>query len=230
MSSQAETIPPSAPGEVVYASAFFRDDSSFVNALQQRRRTAQAILVQENAEQVSGWLQRVLGPGVDLRPIAEETFRQALKRGPTNNASSVTLNDWLLGIAVGIAVKHLRRQRWSGLLNLLRGNVRKGAAPAESAGQRTGETTDVSAVGQSVAAQVAMQRIYTVLETMPIIQRVVFTLRFFAQLELVDIANACDISVSRARTHLARSRYAFATRVQDDPALETVLQGWARAS
>jgi len=74
----------------------------------------------------------------------------------------------------------------------------------------------------------ATRRVYRVLDTLPEDERIAFALRFIDDMELTDVAEACDVSLATIKRRLDRAEATFVARARKDVVLSGWLEGGAR--
>jgi RNA polymerase sigma-70 factor (ECF subfamily) len=150
-------------------------------------------------------LARVLGADDELADVLHETFAQVF-------ASVDSLDDpkklkgWLVRVAVFTArgvIRKRRRKRW----------LRFGAP-------ETLPETQVAT--QDVSGRAALQAVSLVLDAMPEKERLAFTLRYFEGMQLLEVADACDVSLATIKRHLAKAENRFVVLARAQP----VLRDW----
>ncbi len=175
----------------------------FLEALKARDPRAHAELFKRHYQRVVAVLQRVLGSDVELKDLAQEVFLHALKgihafRGAPNQVES-----WLLGIAVLRARERIRRRQVSRRYIVAVGEppeVEAGAAPKA-------EHLD------------ALRRTYSVLDRLPVEERVAVVLRDVERMSFDEIAVVCSVSLSTAKRRVRRGRERFQKMAERDPVL-----------
>jgi RNA polymerase sigma-70 factor (ECF subfamily) len=117
---------------------------------------------------------------------------------------------WLRRLAVCAAMELLRsrrrRRRWLWFL------------PPE-------ELPEQEAPGVDEATREALRATYEVLDTLPVEERVAFSLRVLDGMPLAEVAVACGCSLATAKRRIARAEQAFYCAARRHPALE----GWVSA-
>src|SRR5205823_5905331 len=114
-----------------------------------------------------------------------------------------SLRGWLGSIAVFTARTRLRsRSRWRFLSFL----------PPE-------ELPDVVDDRASLELEEALRATYRVLDRLPVEERIVFALRFIDEMELAEVAEASDMSLSTVKRRLAKATSRFAALAQREPSL-----------
>jgi RNA polymerase sigma-70 factor (ECF subfamily) len=161
-------------------------------------------------------LMRILGPDHELNDLHHDVFVRALSslaelRDPR------ALRGWMSAIAVHTArasiERRVRRRRWVFL-------------PADDVMPEP-EATDPS---PSHEAREALRAAYALLDRLPVAERIAFALRYFEQMELSEIATACDISLASVKRRLTRAESRFVALARRTPALTSYLEGGARWS
>ncbi len=184
---------------------FAGDDEALVEALRRGEPGAPAALYDRHAPYLRRVLARVLGADDELADVLHETFAQVF-------ASVESLDDpkklkgWLVRVAVFTArgvIRKRRRKRW----------LRFGAP-------ETLPETQVAT--QDVSGRAALQAVSLVLDAMPEKERLAFTLRYFEGMQLLEVADACDVSLATIKRHLAKAENRFVVLARAQP----VLRDW----
>lgn len=189
------------------------EDVAIVKALRAGHPSGAARMFDRYHGHVRRVLVRVLGPDTELQDLVQEVFMSAL--GSVDRLDRAeSLRGWLGSIAVFTARGRLRaRKRWSFLRFL----------PPE-------EIPDLPAVGAPPEVDQALRATYRVLDRLPTEERIVFALRFIDGMEMTELADACDVSLSTAKRRLAKSVARFGSIAQREPALVEWLDGDTRWS
>jgi len=178
-------------------------DAALVGALCTGHAGAPALLVDRYGQYVERLLMRVVGPDAELPDLLQEVFARALaaihelKEPPA-------LKGWLGSIALFTARAWVRdrnsRSRW----------VRVGSPAEISAAPATTLEPEVNE---------ALARTYAILNDLPADERIVFALRFIDGMELKEIAEVTQSSVSTIKRRLARAERRFLRKAENDAAL-----------
>ncbi|WP_394839049.1 sigma-70 family RNA polymerase sigma factor [Pendulispora rubella] len=148
-------------------------------------------------------LLRVLGSDVELADLVQEVFLRAMT-GIERLDDPSTLRSWLTGIAVFTArecIRRRQRRRWLVFL------------PNESLPE-----PEPGPAGDADASE-ALTATYRILARMGVDERIAFTLRFIDGMELTQVAEACDTSVSTIKRRLAAAEKRFLAHARQHPAL-----------
>jgi RNA polymerase sigma-70 factor (ECF subfamily) len=76
----------------------------------------------------------------------------------------------------------------------------------------------------------ALTRTYRALAKLPPDERIVFALRFVAELELTEVAAACQVSLATVKRRLEKAQKRFTAVGRKDPVLLEWIEGGARWS
>lgn len=182
------------------AIAFIGDDASLVAALRDRHPAALAAFHDRYATHMLRMLVRILGQDSDLEDILHEVFVRALSSIHTLRDPSC-LTPWLVKVAVLTARTCLQRRQ--------RGRWLRFFAPADLA------EVELAACEQDPSAKVELDLTYELLDRLPAEERIVFALRFVAELELSEIADACGISLATVKRRLKRGEERFIALLPD---------------
>ena len=83
-------------------------------------------------------------------------------------------------------------------------------------------------VGVDFEARLAVQAVYGVLADLPADDRIAFALRFIDGMELVEVADACEVSLTTIKRRLARAERRFVAKARMYPELAHWLKGGSR--
>jgi RNA polymerase sigma-70 factor (ECF subfamily) len=174
---------------------------------------AMATLFDVHAEMVERILARILGRGrdVDLADLLQDVFVRALE-GIGRLSDPRLLRPWIAGIAVRTARETIRaraRRKW---LRFLPGY----------------DVPEVASPPLDDEAREALRCAYAVLEALGADERIVFCLRNIEGMELLDVARACDTSVSTVKRRLERAEQRFVVLARREPALRSWLERGTR--
>jgi RNA polymerase sigma-70 factor (ECF subfamily) len=175
---------------------------------------ALALLHQRFARPVLHILLRILGPDHELEDMHHDVFVRAL-----GSLSQLRDPGALRGFMSAIAVhtaragleRRIRRRRWVFL------------SPSESLPEP--EPVDP---GPGHEARAAVRAAYRVLACLPVPERIAFTLRYFEQMELSQVAQACNVSLASIKRRLARAEARFWTIARRTPELADYVEGGSR--
>jgi RNA polymerase sigma-70 factor (ECF subfamily) len=188
-------------GVVVPFAPVVNDDEGLVHALLQQDPAARAALFDRYAPYVQRVIARIIGYSEPERvDLLHDVFVRALERmGDLKNPRA--LKSWLLGIAVFTAKEWLRRRKRIG-----------SPVSPERAADRAGTSAPPEAIE-------AVQSFYSLLDRLAADDRAVFVLRFLEGMNLEEIAEACDLSISTARRRVLRAENRFRKVLPCYPAL-----------
>lgn len=177
---------------VVKPLRFQGDDESLVAALKARHPGAMEALFNRYGSHAQRVLVRVLGFDSQLPDILHEVFIEAF-----TNIDSIRdgarLKAWITTIAVYTARQRIRR----------RSRRRVFWVHDETL------VTDVPTRGTDPEEREALKLTYKVLDAMPTDERIPFSLRFVEGMDLGEVAESCNISISTAKRRLNRAQTRF---------------------
>jgi RNA polymerase sigma-70 factor (ECF subfamily) len=202
---------PTASGDGARAGAFVGDDAELIAAFRLGDRKARAALYDRHAEHVHRVLYRIVGLHADLADLHHDVFVRALSSLPTLQDPSA-FKGWLTMIAVHAArtwITRKKRLKWLWFL------------PQE-------ELPDPPSHAASGEVLRALMVTYAVLDTLPVDERIAFALRFIDQMELTEVARACDTSLATIKRRLDRACERFEAEARRQPVLESWLEGGSR--
>lgn len=184
---------------------FFDSDSAIVAALRARQPAGGAALYDRHHEHVRRVIIRMLGPGAHLGDLVQDVFVSAIDSIDRLERPD-SLRAWLASIAVFRARAEIRsrsRARWFPLFA-------EEDLPEEQARVSTPEIDE------------AVRTTYLVLEKLGADERIAFALRFVDGMELVEVAEACEVSLATIKRRLSRAQAKFMNIARTYP----VLQEW----
>jgi RNA polymerase sigma-70 factor (ECF subfamily) len=198
----------SIPDGVVRQLPSVRDSNRLLEGLRAGEPWAKGTLFEQYGPQVQRQLREILGPqpNVELPDLIHDVFVAALA-SIHQLRHAFALRSWMHSMTVRTAVRALRQQRMRRWLKFW--------APLEA--------TRLMAKGVNADVIDAYQRVYAVLDRVPVAERIVFALRYIDGMELAVIAVACEVSLSTAKRRLSKADQRFATAAQRDEVLRTWL-------
>ena len=199
------------PRSAVAHLPFFESDRALVLALRAGQSAAGAAVYDRYQAIVRRVLVRVLGPGADMRDLMQDVFVAAID-GIDRLEDPNAMRGWITGIAVYVARGEIRRRiraRWFPLF-------------------ASNELPEVEASPPSIEANEAVRATYRVLSKLPTDERIAFALRFIDGMELVQVADACGVSLATIKRTLARAQKKFGTIARTCPELNELVEGGER--
>ncbi|MEO7036773.1 MAG: sigma-70 family RNA polymerase sigma factor [Polyangiaceae bacterium] len=188
-------------------------DALLVSALRAGQASGAAGLFDRYHGHVRRVLVRVLGADPELSDLVQDVFLSAIGSIERLDRAE-SLRGWLGSIAVFTARGRLRRRgRWR-FLHFL---------PPD-------ELPEVPCNSASPEVDEALRATYRVLNRLPVDERIVFALRFIDGMELTDVAEASDMSVSTVKRRLSKATTRFGALAQSEPSLVDWLKGDPRWS
>ena len=202
--TRATTPSPSGSGREGCAIAFIGDDASLVAALRSGHPAALAAFHDRYATHMLRILVRILGRDNDLEDVLHEVFVRAL--GSLHGLRDPScLTPWMVKVAVFTARTCLQRRQ--------RGRWLRFLAPADL------DDTELARYEQDWTSKAELRLTYELLDRLPAEERILFALRFINEMELAEIAEACDISLATAKRRLKREETRFLALVRGQPRL-----------
>jgi RNA polymerase sigma-70 factor, ECF subfamily len=204
--------PESAVAANVYRDVAWPDDqdAALVRRLRDQVDPQAAVrLFDRYAPLVRRILARTLGPFLEVEDHVQETFVTFFRQVRTlRNEEAVRA--FLVSIAVRVARHELRHRRVRRILRL---------APPE-------EIADVAGAAprEDHEARQAVRRLFAILDELDTPSRLVFTLRFLEDMELMEIAVAVGESLASVKRRLARVIPIVTARASRDAALAPYVQ------
>jgi len=188
----------------------FVDDRALVDGIRAGNPVAMAEFHDRFALPVERILWGILGPDYELSDLHHDVFVRALA-SMAKLREPEALRGWMNAIAAHTAraclEKRISRRRWSSAL------------PPEQV--REVGTGDPS---RRLDAREVLRAVHGLLDHLDPNERVAFALRHLDGLELVDVAEACEVSLATVKRRLSRAEARFASLVQRSPLLCERLQ------
>jgi RNA polymerase sigma-70 factor (ECF subfamily) len=187
------------------------DDRALVEALRRDEPWARAALVEKYEPHIERVVAGALGLDPDLADIIQDVFVRVLE-GIHQLKDPAALRGWIGTLAVFTARGHIRRRRRWRWIRFL--------APQD--------VPEVPAAPHNPEATATMRAMYRVLDSLPAEERLVFTLRFMAELELTEVAASCGVSLATVKRRLSRAETKFHEAAIIDPLLSDRISGRVR--
>ena len=190
-------------GDVIKPLRFQGDDNSLVVALKAKHPGAMEALYDRYGAHVQRVLVRVLGFDFELSDLLHEVFIEAFTNIDSIRDGS-RLRAWMTTLAVYTARQRIRR----------RSRRRVFWVHDETL------VTDMPSKGTSHEEREALKLTYKVLDAMPVDERIPFTLRYIEGMDLGEVAESCDVSVSTIKRRLNRAQTRFTAIAYRQPVLK----------
>jgi RNA polymerase sigma-70 factor (ECF subfamily) len=206
----AESPEGSARRNVVSLRAAVADDAAVARAASSGSLAGRAQVYDRYARHVRGVLVRLLGVDSELDDLIQEVFVEVLDSLPRLQ-DPTRLKAYLTAITVHVARARIRRatrHRW--LTFWAPENLPE--LPAPEADETLRE---------------AMRATYAILHGLPTEERIAFTLRYLQGMELVELADACGVSLSTCKRRMRAAERRFMARARGNPALRSWVGGGA---
>jgi RNA polymerase sigma-70 factor (ECF subfamily) len=184
---------------------FAPDDHELVRGIKAGEPWASRLLVERYGPIIERILRRALGleRHTELADVVHEVFAEALSSA-SRLRDSAALLAWLKRICVHTAFRTMRRRRARAWLHFADPSV----LPAHAG-------PDVDYEGRD-----ACRRVYEVLARMPAKEQLVFSLRYLEGMELTEVADACDASLSTVKRRLLAAEVRFIKLGSQDSVLK----------
>jgi RNA polymerase sigma-70 factor (ECF subfamily) len=202
-----------APAAYRFSDRFEGSDEALVLALRAGDRAAMSELVRRHGPYVERVLARILGVDGELPDLLHDVFVNALDSIDSLRTPSM-LREWLRGVTVFVARGCLRRRRRRQWLVL----------------RRPEDLPDIPGDLLPSDAGDALARTYRALSALPADERIAFALRFVAEMELTEVADACQVSLATIKRRLEKAQNRFTAVGRKDPVLREWIESGARWS
>ena len=156
---------------------------------------------------------RVLYSLVGERDLADSLTQDCFLRAYQNRArfrGEASVETWLIRIAVNLARDHARNRRLAFWRKILQPPPVRESAAAEIELPDPGPSPE-----RALLAREQLAAVRSVLRSIPAQQRTVFTLRFFEEMTLEEIANVVQVEVGTVKSHLFRALGAIRSRLKE---------------
>lgn len=187
---------------------FLGDDSALVAGVRAGNTLAMATLYDRYVGDVRRILLHTLGPRLDLADLVQDVFVNVLT-SVRSLRDAGALRSWLFQVTVRTARKNLRgsSRRW--WLKLWPEGDELELQPAAMLEENASD---------------AVQATFRILAGMAAEDRLVFSLRYVSGLDLAEMAEACEMSLSTLKRRLSRAEQRFHSEAQKDD----TLRAWTR--
>jgi RNA polymerase sigma-70 factor (ECF subfamily) len=186
---------------------FLGDDGALVAGVRAGNPLATAALYDRYVGDVRRILLHTLGPRLDLADLVQDVFINVLTSVRSLREAGA-LRSWLFQVTVRTARKHLRSSSRRWWLRLWPEGDELEAQPAAMLEENASD---------------AVQATFRILKGMEAEDRLVFSLRYVSGLDLTEMAEVCETSLSTLKRRLARAEQRFHSEARRDEALS----GWA---
>jgi RNA polymerase sigma-70 factor (ECF subfamily) len=187
--------------------AFLGDDQALVQGVRAGNPAALGALYDRYVEDVRRVLLHTLGPRLDLADLVQDVFINVLSSvGSLRDAGA--LRSWLFQVTVRTARKHIRSKSRRWWLNLWPQGDELEAQPSRALEEHASD---------------AVQATFRILERMDAEDRLVFSLRYVSGMDLAEMTETCEMSLSTLKRRLTRAQQRFFIAARQDEAL----RGWA---
>jgi RNA polymerase sigma-70 factor (ECF subfamily) len=185
---------------------FLGDDSALLAGVRAGNALAMATLYDRYVGDVRRILLHTLGPRLDLADLVQDVFVNVLA-SVRSLRDAGALRSWLFQVTVRTARKQLRGRSRKWWLKLWPEGDELDAQPAIMLEENASD---------------AVQATFRILKGMEAEDRLVFSLRYVSGLDLAEMADVCETSLSTLKRRLARAERRFHAEAQRDEALS----GW----
>jgi RNA polymerase sigma-70 factor (ECF subfamily) len=167
-------------------------DEELVERFQNGESSAFDVLVRRWERKVQGAIYRLVGPGEDVRDLAQETLLKAY-RGLGTFKKEARFSSWLYQIALNVCRDRMRRGRGKSYVSF--DELAETGEAGSEIGPNALELIEARDLSRRVAAAVA---------ALPEEQRQVVVLKEYQGLTFLEIAEALDVPLSTVKTRLYR--------------------------
>lgn len=182
---------------------FLGDDGALLAGVRAGNPLAMEALYDRYVGDVRRILLHTLGPRLDLADLIQDVFVGVLTSVRSVREAGA-LRGWLFQVTVRTARKHLRTNSRRWWLKLWPNGDELDAQPANELEDNASD---------------AVQATFRILESMNAEERLVFSLRYISGMELLEMAELCEMSLSTVKRRLARAQQRFHAAARSDDAL-----------
>ena len=141
--------------------------------------------------------------------LTQDCFLRAYQKRATFRGEA-SVETWLIRIAVNLARDHARNRRWAFWRNILPPASPREEEAAEMDPPDTGPSAE-----RSLLAREQLAAVESVLGEISTQQRLAFSLRFFEEMTLEEIAKAMQVEVGTVKAHLFRAVSAVRKKLKE---------------
>ncbi len=141
--------------------------------------------------------------------LTQECFLRAYQKRATFRGDA-SVETWLIRIAINLARDHARNRRLAFWRSLLQWTF-----PPEAAGEKIDLSDGGPSVERALLAREQLAAVECVLVKISPQQRLAFSLRFFEEMTLEEIAEAMQLEVGTVKAHLSRAVYAVRKKLRE---------------
>jgi len=131
--------------------------------------------------------------------LTQECFLRAYQKRHTFRGEA-RVETWLIRIAVNLVKDHGRNRRWQFWRSLIQQSSAPEAEPARPEAPDPNPSAE-----QALLAREQLAEVGSILEGLSPQQRSAFSLRFFEEMTLEEIAQAMDLELGTVKAHLSRA-------------------------
>ena len=149
----------------------------------------------------------MIGPRLEVHDLAHDAFVEIFRSAHRFQGDRSALSGWVRGIAVHVVQRYLRQ----------RGDRQAVALWADPSEEDLVEATDASP-----SLRASVHRLYQLTATLPADEREALHLRYFAELELTEVAASVGVSLATIKRRLVLARTSLAAAAAHD----VILMHW----
>jgi RNA polymerase sigma-70 factor (ECF subfamily) len=153
------------------------------------------------SEDVNRLVWRVLGADAEHDDVVHQVFVQIIS-GLAKVRDAERLGAWMTSVCVKTVRSEIRRRRVRRFFHAGSAELARIAAPVEDH-----------------EARELLERVYSLLDALPADERIAFALRYIDERPLLEVAEACDCSLSTIKRRLSKAEQRFTRLAQRDTVL-----------
>lgn len=185
----------------------FPDNTELLAGLMRGESAAWTRMIDRFGPLVQHIVGSALGIDPDLADVVQEVFVRVMER-VHQLRDPPALRNWIATIAVFTARGHIRKRR--------RGRWLSFFAPADM--------PEPVAQTSTADERSLVTSTYRLLDALPAQERLAFSLRFIAEMELTEVAAACGVSLATVKRRLRNATRTFMEQAQRDPDLRARIE------
>jgi RNA polymerase sigma-70 factor (ECF subfamily) len=181
---------------------FIGDDEALLVALKANQAGSKEVLFERYAGHVRGVIVKTLGTNVDLQDHLHNVFIEAFQSiGGLRDGKK--LKSWLTSVTIYTVIAYIRKKKRKKWLIFL---------PSDELPEQVVETDN----GENSRV---LKQVYEVLEEMSANDRIAFSLRIIDGMTLMDVAQACNVSLATIKRRLNKAKQRFNVLAKKYPLL-----------
>jgi len=176
------------------------------------RGAAAAAVYSRFSDDINRLVWRVLGADAEHDDVVHQVFVNVVA-GLGKVRDAERLKSWITSVCVKTVRSEIRRRRVRRFFHTGPSEIHRIAAPVEDH-----------------EARELLEKAYTLLDALPVDERIAFVLRYIDERPLLEVAEACDCSLATIKRRLGKAEQRFSRLASRDSALAERLARGSRGS